>query len=466
MIERIQKGEAQGIICWKLDRLTRNPIDAGTISWHLQQGTIKHIQTYQRGFSPTDNVLMMTLEFGSATQFSLDLSVTTKRGQRKKLSSGWYPHKPPLGYLNNKYNLPDKPPIYKDPDRFDLVKKLWYMIIEQNYTVNKLYEVANDMGLTTDKGKKITKSKFYLTFKNPFYYGSFYWKKELYPGSHEPTITQAEYETAQQIISGRGKPRPKRHLFAYTGLIRCGECGASITAENKFKHQKNGNTHNYKYYRCTKKLDPNCSQKTIREEELEKQVVDVINTIRIPPEFHQWAIKCLKQEHAKEMEDRNQIIQSQQQALGRCTRNLDVIFEMRMNNEIEPDEYKKKKEKLLKEKQRLEELLVDSNQRTEAWLEKAEQVFSFAETARESFTNGSLETKKKILFYLGSNLLLKDRKLHVTLKKPLDIFPAFAPEVQLLHRRLEPMKNRMNQRKIELAYARNSRWGGLGESNP
>src|SRR3989344_7019117 len=43
MMLRIQKGEAQGIVCWKLDRLARNPVDDGLVSWLLQQATLKHI---------------------------------------------------------------------------------------------------------------------------------------------------------------------------------------------------------------------------------------------------------------------------------------------------------------------------------------------------------------------------------------------------------------------------------------
>jgi DNA invertase Pin-like site-specific DNA recombinase len=35
MVQRISKGEAQGILCWKLDRLARNPIDGGSINWML-----------------------------------------------------------------------------------------------------------------------------------------------------------------------------------------------------------------------------------------------------------------------------------------------------------------------------------------------------------------------------------------------------------------------------------------------
>jgi site-specific DNA recombinase len=29
MLERLYRGEADGILCWKLDRLVRNPVDGG-----------------------------------------------------------------------------------------------------------------------------------------------------------------------------------------------------------------------------------------------------------------------------------------------------------------------------------------------------------------------------------------------------------------------------------------------------
>ena|SRR3990167_9117984 len=48
MLKRIQAGEAQGIVCWKIDRLSRNPVDSGKIQWLLQQGIIQHIQTHSQ----------------------------------------------------------------------------------------------------------------------------------------------------------------------------------------------------------------------------------------------------------------------------------------------------------------------------------------------------------------------------------------------------------------------------------
>ena len=103
MMERIQKGEAEGIICWKLDRLARNPVDGGQISWMLQRGIIQHIQTNDRSYRSTDNVLMMSVEFGMANQYILDLSSNTKRGLYQKAERGDYPGLAPLAARSERF---------------------------------------------------------------------------------------------------------------------------------------------------------------------------------------------------------------------------------------------------------------------------------------------------------------------------------------------------------------------------
>ena len=78
---------------------------------------------------------------------------------------------------------------------------------------------------------------------------------------------------------------PKRHLrtvdFAFTKLLYCGACGSGITAEEKFKHQQNGNVHRYVYYHCTCGKDRDCKQPAIREEDLIKQMVTLMDKINI-----------------------------------------------------------------------------------------------------------------------------------------------------------------------------------------
>src|SRR3989338_8781854 len=91
MLKRVHKGEAQGIVCWKLDRFSRNPVDGGPISLLLQENIIQHILTKDRSNYPSDNVLMRSVEFGMANQFIRDLSSNVKRGLRAKVKRGEFP---------------------------------------------------------------------------------------------------------------------------------------------------------------------------------------------------------------------------------------------------------------------------------------------------------------------------------------------------------------------------------------
>src|SRR3989344_6082412 len=43
MIRRIEKGEANGIICWHLNRLSRNPMESGILQQLLADGKIQSI---------------------------------------------------------------------------------------------------------------------------------------------------------------------------------------------------------------------------------------------------------------------------------------------------------------------------------------------------------------------------------------------------------------------------------------
>lgn len=88
MIQRIKNGEADGILCWQINRLSRNPIDSGTLCWLLQQGILKSIQTIDRQYLPDDNVILFSVESGTANQYILDLRKNVKRGQASKLAKG------------------------------------------------------------------------------------------------------------------------------------------------------------------------------------------------------------------------------------------------------------------------------------------------------------------------------------------------------------------------------------------
>src|SRR3989338_7730754 len=173
MLERIENGEAGGILCWQINRLSRNPIDSGKLSWLLQRGVMKSIRTIDREYLPEDNVLIFSVESGVANQYILDLSKNTKRGMQSKIEKGWQNGVAPLGYLNDKENKI----IINDPERFNLIRKMWDLMLTGNYTPPKILDTANnEWGFRTRQfkrmgGNPLSRSGIYKIFTNQFYAG-------------------------------------------------------------------------------------------------------------------------------------------------------------------------------------------------------------------------------------------------------------------------------------------------------
>ena len=120
-------------------------------------------------------------------------------------------------------------------------------------------------------------------------------------------------------------------------------------------------------------------------------------------------------------------------------RKLDTLFSIRLNNEIEPEEFTQRKNELLKEKAHFMDLLNDAQNNANTWLERADTLFSFAKTAKTRFKNGTITEKKEIIQALGSNLYLKNKSLFIKLSPPFEILKALSPDVMVLNPTFEPL---------------------------
>lgn len=426
MMQRVYNEEIKGIICWKLDRLARNAVDGGTIIWALKQNNIEIVTPSQIYNQQGENAFMMYVEFGMAQKFIDDLSKNVKRGLMAKVEKGWYPVVAPVGYLNTPDREKGFKIVIKDPKRFPIIRKMWDLILTGAYTPSQVLEKANnEWGLRTVKfhkqgGNPLSRSAVYRLFTNPFYYGWFEFNGKLYEGKHEPMVTVEEFDRVQVLLGRKGRPRPQTHQFALTGLITCGECGCMITAETKTKYYPTTkNTAHYTYYHCTrKKKEVKCRQKPITEPDLEKQIDGVLAKIQISEKFKDWALEYLHEVNEQEVDDRTVIYKSLQEAYNAIQGKLDSLLDLRIRELISDNEYTQKKEVLLKEQTGLKERLGDTENRASRWLELSEKTFNFACHARDWFANGGLEDKKRILLTIGSDFVLKDKKIAVQLQGP------------------------------------------------
>ena len=224
MIKRIENGEAEGILCWQINRLSRNPIDSGKIGWLLQEGILKSIQTIDKEYLPEDNVLVFSVESGVANQFIIDLRKNVKRGIKAQAERGWRPGAAAPGY---KWIIkPNGGRIIKDPERFLLIKKMWDLMLQGTYTPQQILKIANnEWGYKTKKTRKIggnplSRSSIYNIFADSFYSSEFEYPRgsgNWYKGKHKPMITKAEFDQVQFLLGRKGRPRPKKHKFTFTG---------------------------------------------------------------------------------------------------------------------------------------------------------------------------------------------------------------------------------------------------------
>jgi len=383
MIDRINKGEAKGIICWKADRLARNMVDGGNVINMLQNGVIEHIQAFDGEYKPEDNVIVLSVAFSSSTQYSKDLSVNVKRGMIAKARRGWLPNKAPLGYSNVIDKNINEKSIIKADDNFKLVRKLFDSVLKKNTTLEQLETQARRMGLTTKQGNKLHISTIHRILNNSFYYGKFEWPEnsgEWHRGNHKKMITVNEFQTVQEIITRKTKARFKKHDINYRGLMTCECCGGAITASKITKKQLNGNVHEYIYYHCGKKVDRDCKQRScpLKENELEKQVMDILEKIEIPQDIYTWAMGELQQENDLEKEARQKMVSAHRKNYDREVNKIHGLIDMRSENEINKEEYAKKRKESEEKKSFAEEKIKEIEHNNKAFIEKAEKLFSFA----------------------------------------------------------------------------------------
>jgi DNA invertase Pin-like site-specific DNA recombinase len=155
MMAMIMAGQADAILCWKIDRLTRNPVDGGQIQWLLQKGNIQLIQTFEKTYLPHDNVLIMSIEQAMASQYIRELSVNVKRGNRAKLERGEWPGPAPYGYLNDKAAKT----IVLDHTLAPYVKEIFTLYATGSYSLKDVAKLLYERGLRTKQGNKVFTSQ-------------------------------------------------------------------------------------------------------------------------------------------------------------------------------------------------------------------------------------------------------------------------------------------------------------------
>lgn len=416
MLSEIEQGKAEGILCWKLDRLARNMVEGGAIYQMLQDEKIKKIKCYDKEYDKHTNAIVFGVELGQATQYSVELRANVRRGMLFKLRSGHWPTMAPIGYLNYRENGISKMVI--DKEKAPLIQELFQEFSKGTYPLRDIAEHMYQRGLTTKAGKKIHIQKIADILDNPIYYGLMNWQGESVIGKHEPIISKELFDKVQDIRHNKSRPRLQKHFFQFRGLFTCSECGCSITPEK----QKN-----FHYYHCTDGKKLKCKQKSIniREEDLIKELSRAFSALS---KLDNEMVEIMYEASLEKLgiEDNTNLIAKDnlEKLITKLEEKKTNLLSKNLNEIITDSEYLEMKKDIEKEIQNHKISLKNLEKEKDplATLERTKQVFLDSNRAKYEFLKAKPEQRRELVFNLLSNATVKERKMaNYQYKSPYNI---------------------------------------------
>ncbi len=285
IIDEVHSGRYNAILTWSPDRLSRNAGDLGKLVDLMNNNLLLEIRTFNQKFinSPNEKFLLMIL-CSQAKLENDNRSINVQRGLRTRAELGLWPTGAPPGYLNSRFK--DKAGhVEIDPVRGPIIKKMFEQVAREGWSARETYRWLQSINYRSRHDKNLSLSTVQAILRNTFYYGQFEYPRgsgNWYKGIHTPLISKKTFDDVQKRFLNY-KNRRASHIreFPFVRLIRCGFCGSGISAYEKIKPLKNGDVAKYVYYGCTRACDPYCKNAHIREEDVMRQLAELIDNLDI-----------------------------------------------------------------------------------------------------------------------------------------------------------------------------------------
>ena len=414
MMKDIETGKANGILSWHPDRLARNSVDGGQIIYLLDQSLLTSLKFPTFWFENTSQgKFMLSMAFSQSKYYVDNLSENTKRGLRQKVRRGEFPGPAPIGYINDVRTKT----IVVDKRRALFVGEAFELYAKGDQKLESIANFLKTKAITTSGGLPLKRDQIKYMLTNPFYYGHFKYAGEVHEGKHKPIIEKKLFDQVQTVTVQRGhKQKGTTVPQVFCGLLTCATCHMSITAEKKTKHQKNGNVHEYIYYRCTRKnKSVVCKEQAITETDLTAQLSNILHSYAMPQSWAEQLETMLGEDERKAEQSSGVFIADAQTRIGSLQGKLQRLLDSYLDQDIDQPTYKAKQAELMSEKKSLEEQVAKLTLAANAWVEPMQNWLKTAVSLCETANNESLVAKKDALLQIeGLNLFLKSKKAQPT----------------------------------------------------
>lgn len=433
ILNDIKSYEEKIVVCFdKVDRFSRNVFDK-SVSVLYELAMDDKIELHFASDNLVINSKISATEkfhFGInlnlAKYYSDAISDNVKRAYEQKLRNGEWIGKAPIGYKNIDLEDSTKSIVFNQ-EKYFLIREIFELYASGKYSMKTLAKLMKEKGLLNDRtDTPISTSQVEQILKNPFYYGMMRIKDRLYPHKYEPLISLNLYNKVHEVINSYNKQNFKRtnKPYVFRGLVKCQECGCSISPEIK--------KGKYIYYHCTN-YHGNCSNVVwIKEEELLEQIKPALKGLKLTAE----AIEMLKSElravHKTEKAYYEQNLTAIKKKSEAIDKRLKVMYEDRLDGRITTDEYDEKVKGYKAEQQDLWMQCEDHSKADESFYINANKILNLASRAWKLFESSEAEEKTQLLNFILQNFSLKGKNLSFEAKIPFSGILQYARTNSLL----------------------------------
>lgn len=304
LLADIEKGMWEGVLCMEIERLARgDTIDQGIVAQTFKY-TGTRIITPQKVYDPANDIDEEYFEFSlfMARREYKAIKRRMQAGVQASLREGNYiPPQAPYGY--DRERLPGRGSrwhLVVNPDEAVVVKNIyeWYEhgIDGQQVGYRRIATKLNAMGLRTKQGNYFAENTIARILTNPTYCGHICWgqhvmqttikngqrvqrSKSMQPNimhenAHEAIITQEQFDRLQAQIRSHVNPSSTRKEHTdrnpFRGLIYCGVCGHLMQRSTSTSMLK------YEYLQCK---TYNCPTAITRLDKVEESILQILRQI-------------------------------------------------------------------------------------------------------------------------------------------------------------------------------------------
>lgn len=219
------------ILVWKFSRFARNQDEStfykGMLRKKLGIDVISVSEPIMEGMY--GRLIEMIIEWQDEF-YSYNLGVEVKRGMTKKAELKGYQMVPCLGYAA----VGNGKPFVIVEDEYKIVEDIFRMYALENLDRTSIARRLNAQGKKAKRGNPFEQRTITRILTNPFYNGTVSWNGISFQGSHETrqSVTGL-YDICQERLKQEFRPVKRRSISTcrhwLSGILKCSVCGATMS---------------------------------------------------------------------------------------------------------------------------------------------------------------------------------------------------------------------------------------------